>query len=105
MKQIDLTKLPAKRQPRRTDMQLTHDRAILANIKLKNPGATRAELADPFYQRTEKRLAPRTIGDDLEKNQSTLASRNQQRLWSTSGHRTGKARCLRARGMERMGSE
>lgn len=63
---LDLNKLPTKRQPRRTDMELTHDRAVLAKIVVKNPGATAAELADLLYMAIEKRLAPRTIRDDLK---------------------------------------
>lgn len=59
-------KSPAPRQPRRTELQLSHDRAVLAKIALKNPGATSTELAELFYRQTEKRLAPRTIRDDLK---------------------------------------
>jgi hypothetical protein len=59
-------KVPAKRQPRRTELECTHDRAILANIKLRNPGATAAELAELLYDEAGTRLAPRTINDELK---------------------------------------
>ena len=58
---------PAPRQPRRTDLQLAHDRAVLADIALKNPGATPAQLADMLCERTDTRLAPRTIRDELDR--------------------------------------
>jgi transcriptional antiterminator len=66
MKVSDI-KSPEPRQPRRTEMQCEHDRAILARIALKNPGASSVELADLFYLATEHKLAPRTIRDDLKK--------------------------------------
>lgn len=65
---LDLTPLKAHdpRQARRTDLECARDRATLANIKLRNPGATQAQLATMFFNETGKRLARRTIGDDLK---------------------------------------
>lgn len=55
-----------ERAPRRDELQLSHDRSVLANIALRNPGASSTVLSDLFYNETGKRLAARTIRDDLK---------------------------------------
>jgi len=54
------------RAPRRDQFQHTHDKTILANIALTNPGASSPELALIFEERTGRALQPRTIRDDLQ---------------------------------------
>lgn len=50
---------------RRTDIELSHDRHMLAQLALTNPGASSSELATLLAERTGREIAPRTVRDDL----------------------------------------
>jgi hypothetical protein len=54
-----------ERIKRRSEMQLLHDRHVLSQIALRNPGANSSELALLFNAMTGISIKPRTVRDDL----------------------------------------
>lgn len=59
--------LPERKKPiaRRSEIQLAHDRHLLAQLALRNPGANSVQLADLFHKETGVQIADRTVRDDL----------------------------------------